>query len=529
MSDPGYIITGESIGYGYGSPRLPTPRGIKIYGKPGTYSWTAPQGVFGVEVAIYSAGGGGGTTSDAVARSAGGGGGGAFAIYCVGCTPGSTYSLTVGRGGSPGSASTLRLATNVFAGSTVFSNPTSAAVDKQKNIYISDTGSSTIKKLTPSGSASVVNFSGSALKSPQGVAVDKDGEVYVADTLNHVIRKTTGIIAGSIGVSGSQNGTGTTARFNSPAGIAVDQDKNIFVSDTGNHTIRKITPSGVVTTFAGAAGEPGAVDSSGGGLLESRFNTPRGIAVDSNGNIYVADYGNHAVRIVEGTDGYVSTFAGKMGESGFVNGEVTITRYNGPYGVAVDNDDSIYVADRGNNTVRKTILTLTNNAPVYVTQNIANASQPTSVTVVGNETVYTTTAGDNKVLKTESSGGTGGDGGDSICNIGRSVVIRGGGGGGSITPGTGGTVPSMGEVAFNNASLGNIYFTGLEGAGPGEMNNNSYGGGPASTIGDGQLALVGGRGWLIWVNTQAGGGGAGKNPYRGEGSQGGHGAIILQW
>jgi sugar lactone lactonase YvrE len=506
--------------------RIPPPRGIKIYRKPGTYSWTAPQGVFSVEVAIYSAGGGGGTSSDTIARSAGGGGGGAFAVYCVGCTPGSTYSLTVGSGGSPGSASTLSIATGAFASKANLNQPHGAIVDSNKNLYVADTGNNTVKKITPSGSVSTVSFAGSQLSNPRGVAVDKDGEVYVVDTNNHVVRKTSGIIAGTFGVSGNNDGSGTAAKFFKPAGIAVDKNKNVYVSDTGNHTIRKITPSGTVTTLAGKAGESGAIDDYGSVLGESRFNSPQGLGIDADGNIFVADSNNHAIRQVF-VDGYVLTYTGKMGTSGNVDSTATETRYNSPYGVTVDNDNSVYVADRNNNTIRKTMSEIIDNVPTLKTKTVASASQPTGIAVVGNEIVYTVTAGDSKILKTEAAGGTGADGGNSVCNIGRSVVIKGGSGGGAISVGAGGTVPAMSESPFNNTS--GSYFTGLDGAGPGEMNNNSYGGGPATSIGDGQLALAGGRGWLIWINTSAGGGGSGKSPYSGGGSQGGHGAIILQW
>lgn len=506
--------------------RIPPPRGIKIYRKAGTYSWTAPQGVFSVEVAIYSAGGGGGTSSDSIARSAGGGGGGAFAIYCVGCTPGSTYSLTVGAGGSAGASSTLGIATGTFAPTARLNQPHGAAIDSNKNLYVADTANNAIKKITPSGSVSSISMSGGSLNNPHGVAVDSEGEVYVVDTENHVVRKRSGIIAGSLGVAGSADGNGTSARFNKPSGIAVDKNKNIYVSDTGNHTIRKITPTGVVTTLAGKAGVTGSDDDYGSVLGESRFNTPQGMGIDADGNLFVADSGNHTIRQVY-VDGYVQTYAGKAGISGNIDGIASETRYNTPYGVTIDNDNSVYVADRNNNTIRKTMSELINNVPTLKTKTVSSANQPTSIAVAGNETIYTMTAGDSKILKTESVGGTGGDGGNSVCNIGLSVVIKGGSGGGSINAGLGGSVPYIPESPFNNA--GGLYFTGLDGAGPGEMNNNSYGGGSATSIGDGQLALAGGRGWLIWINTQAGGGGSGKSPYRGEGSRGGDGAIILQW
>jgi hypothetical protein len=131
------------------------------------------------------------------------------------------------------------------------------------------------------------------------VAVDSAGNVYVADTNNDTIRKITpsGIVstfAGLAGSNGSDDGTGSAARFNYPTGVAVDSVGNVYVADTNNHTIRKITPSRVVSTLAGLAGSTGSADGTGSA---ARFYFSYGVAVDSGGKVYVADTFNNTVRV----------------------------------------------------------------------------------------------------------------------------------------------------------------------------------------------------------------------------------------
>jgi streptogramin lyase len=159
-------------------------------------------------------------------------------------------------------------------------------------------------------------------------------------------------LAGVARVAGTNDGTGSAARFYEPGGVALDSVGNLYVSDEGNNTIRKVTPGGAVTTLAGRAGTAGSAD---GTNSAARFNDPCGLAVDTNGNIYVADFGNDTIRKVSpvGTNWVVTTLAGYALNVGSADGTNRAARFNGPVGVAVDTNGNIYVGDGYNNTIRK--------------------------------------------------------------------------------------------------------------------------------------------------------------------------------
>ena len=189
---------------------------------------------------------------------------------------------------------------------------------------------------------------------PIGVAVDKATNVYVGDSMNHTIRKITlagevTTLAGGAGHSGSADGIGSAARFNRPHHVRVDGAGNVYVADTGNHTIRKITPAGVVTTLAGSAGHSGSAD---GAASTARFNEPFGVAVTSNGHVYVADTLNQTIRRITPT-GAVTTLAGMAGETGVLDGTGSAARFNMPISVAMDSSGNIYVADFMNHRITK--------------------------------------------------------------------------------------------------------------------------------------------------------------------------------
>lgn len=232
--------------------------------------------------------------------------------------------------------------------------------DATNTIYFSD--SNLIRKITSDGQ--VISYTtglgyqdgaaASAKFSTQisGLIFDPDLKcLYVSDTLNHRIRKisedgTVTTLAGS--VAGFQDGTGSNAKFNLPGGIDIDLNGNLYVADTGNHCIRKVTPLGVVTRLAGSNAFPGYLDSSG---MYARFNSPYGIAVDNQGYIYVADTGNHCIRKVTSA-GVVTTFAG-TNEAGNVDDDGEFARFKSPCGMSFDKFNNLFVADTGNNKIRR--------------------------------------------------------------------------------------------------------------------------------------------------------------------------------
>jgi len=245
-----------------------------------------------------------------------------------------------------------------------FHDPVGVATDNAGNVYVADQGNSTIRKITPAGVVTTIAGSaglrgsddgtGSAarLRSPYGVAADTGANLYVAESVDNTIRKITpaGVvttIAGSPGTFGSADGTGSAARFGEPQGVATDKSGNIYVADGFNHTIRKITPAGVVTTIAGSPGTFGSADGTGSA---ARFSLPNGVATDGAGNVYVGDMQNNEIRRITPA-GVVTTLAGSQ-LFGAEDGTGSVARFNYPAGVAVDDAGNVYVADQDNHKIR---------------------------------------------------------------------------------------------------------------------------------------------------------------------------------
>jgi sugar lactone lactonase YvrE len=232
-----------------------------------------------------------------------------------------------------------------------FADPGALAIDSAGVLYVASRGPG-IRRVTAAGVVTTLARD-HGINSSAGVAVDAVGNLYVADSGNYVIRKITPAeevttLAGAAGVSGSVDGTGAVARFDGLSGLARGSDGTLYVADVAVHTIRAVSPSGNVTTLAGAASLYGGLDGTG---AAARFTKPSGVAVDAAGNAYVADASNRVVRKVTPA-GVVTTLAGVTDMFGAADGAGPLARFFSPNGAAVDGAGNIYIVD-GNGTVRK--------------------------------------------------------------------------------------------------------------------------------------------------------------------------------
>ena len=299
-----------------------------------------------------------------------------------------------------------------------FSSPKQMVMEGSSNLLVADYGNGQIRRVSVSGSVTGLGFlfytgpgSGLRIYQPEGVAVNASGQIFSTDYWPFVRRNTFGTVinlAGGVGLgygqSGHRDGVGNDALFSAPRGLAVDAQGNVIVADSLNAVIRKITPSAEVSTIAGVANQSGvdgarlhtpaavAVDSLGRVLIadqgahnirrlladgtlerlaggagdagsadgiggEARFNSPAAIAVDAAHNVFVADMASHTIRRI-GAGGLTNTIGGLAGIPGGTNGLGKAARFNSPQGIAVTDDGTVYVADTGNQIIRK-------GAPLY--------------------------------------------------------------------------------------------------------------------------------------------------------------------
>lgn len=313
---------------------------------------------------------------------------------------------------------------NVPATQAQLHQPDGIAVDTSGNIYIADLGNNRIRKVSPAGMIVTVVGNGTDGTAGDGgpatsaqlhivlaVATDSGGNLYIGDAAR--VRKVTGstinTIAGSLasGFAGD-GGAATKAQLDEASGVSVDASGNLYIADTGNNRIRKVASSGVIATFAGS-GMPG-FSGDGGAATSAQMYSPQSAALDSAGNLYIADY----ARIRKVSGGTINTVAGN-GIDGYSgdSGPATSALLNGPEGIAIDASGNLYIADSANNRIRKvsggTIATFagTQTAGFSGDNGAATSAQlndPEGVAVDAAGNVYIADSGNDAIRKVSTSG-----------------------------------------------------------------------------------------------------------------------------
>lgn len=345
-------------------------------------------------------------------------------LVCLHAQPAYTISTYAGngtRGFAEGAATTAQ-----------FALPSGIALDSSGNLIVADQVNQRVRQVS-SGGGSVTTIAGNGtpgfsgdgksataanMNNPFSVAVDSSGGVYIADSSNSVVRKVSGgnitTYAGTLGAGFSgDGGRAVDAQLNGAFAVALDSTGNLYISDIGNHRIRKVTTAGIITTYVGGPGG-GAFGGDGGAAVNARLNQPRGIRLDAAGNLYFADSGNDRIRKVA-VDGTITTVAG-TGAAGFSGdgGLAVNAQLNRPLDVAVDTAGNLYIADYNNLRIRRVgsngvITTIAGNGlPGYTGDGgpsvNATLNFPTGVTVDGSGNVYVADNANNVIrLLTKSA------------------------------------------------------------------------------------------------------------------------------
>jgi sugar lactone lactonase YvrE len=329
-----------------------------------------------------------------------------LAMILVGSTTVSAASLGEGV---KGTEEEILSQVNTFAGSGAFDHqdgkalsatfrtPQGIVVMPDGSVLVSDSKNQKIRKIENGEATTYAGFTlesdelglplggwsddvkeRAVFDTPLGITVDHAGNVYVADAGNHMIRRidTEGnvtTVAGD-GIMGDQDGAGEEARFFHPQDIAVAEDGTLYIADTLNHLIRKISPNGKVTTLNAPSDRvvevvAGSVESAGdyldGQLKNAKFNEPSSIVIDSKGNLYVSDTGNHLIRYIDLEAQQVTTVAGNIhnngsfymennlyADGGYVDGKASEAKFSYPKGLALTDEGGVLIADSLNHTLR---------------------------------------------------------------------------------------------------------------------------------------------------------------------------------
>lgn len=303
--------------------------------------------------------------------------------------------------------------------------PYGLSIDATGNLYIADTNSSLVRKVNTAGMITTVAGNGNngydgdggaatsaAMARPYGVTVDKAGILYIADQGNQRIRRVSGGIISTI--AGATFGDGTLAVFgslNAPNAVAKDKIGNVYVTDSGHNSVRRIAADGAITTLAGTGVSGYSGD--GGPAVKAELNQPSGIAVDSSGAVFIADSNNHRIRKVA-TDGTITTIAGTGCCYSGDGGPATSAQLNSPHGLFMDASSNLFIADSGNNRIRKvdpkgTITTFAGNGNPGLAGDSGPATAaellyPTAIGVDSAGGVFIADGGNNLIRKIDTKG-----------------------------------------------------------------------------------------------------------------------------